>query len=259
MKKIKVIIIRTAGTNCDYELKSAFELCGATVDRIHINELISNKNKILSYDILAVPGGFSYGDDIASGKILSNEIKYKLGENVKKFALTGKPIIGICNGFQILVKMGLLPKLKIFEQTSTLSYNDSSKFECRWVYLKTQKFNNRTTCLWTRDLPDIITLPVAHGEGKFIADKKILDEIEKNNQVVFRYCDKHGNKAGYPLDPNGSLNEIAGICNDKGNIFGLMPHPERYVYGLQHPARESYDGTFGWGKKIFQNAIDYLK
>jgi len=259
MKKTKVIIIRTAGTNCDYELKSAFELCGGTVDRVHINELISNKNKILSYDILAVPGGFSYGDDIASGKILSNEIKYKLGENVKKFALTGKPIIGICNGFQILVKMGLLPQPKNFEQISTLSYNDSSKFECRWVYLKTQKKEGKTNCLWTRDLPDIITLPVAHGEGKFIADKKVLDEIEKNNQVVFRYCDKNGNKAQYPLDPNGSLNEIAGICNDKGNVFGLMPHPERYIYGLQHPARESYDGTFGWGKKIFQNAIDYLK
>ena len=151
MKKIKVIIIRTAGTNCDYELKSAFELCGATVDRVHINELISSKSKILSYDILAVPGGFSYGDDIASGKILSNEIKYKLGDNVKKFALSGKPIIGICNGFQILVKMGLLPKPENFEQISTLSYNDSNKFECRWVHLKTEKkANDRTLCLWTR-------------------------------------------------------------------------------------------------------------
>jgi phosphoribosylformylglycinamidine synthase len=259
MKKIKVIIIRTAGTNCDYELKSAFELCGATVDRIHINELISNKNKILAYDILAVPGGFSYGDDIASGKILSNEIKYKLGDNIKKFALSNKPIIGICNGFQVLVKMGLLPKPKAFEQISTLSYNDSSKFECRWVYLKTEKINGDTKCIWTKNLPDIISLPVAHGEGKFIADKTILREIEENNQVVFRYCDKNGNKADYPLDPNGSLNEIAGICNDKGNIFGLMPHPERYVYKLQHPARQGCNDNFGWGKKIFQNAIDFLK
>ena len=259
MKKIKVIIIRTAGTNCDYELKSAFELCGAMVDRIHINELISNKNKILSYDILAVPGGFSYGDDIASGKILSNELKNKLGDNIKKFALSNNPIIGICNGFQVLVKMGLLPKPDKFEQIATLSYNDSNKFECRWVYLKTEKTNGDTKCIWTKNLPDIITLPVAHGEGKFIADNTVLKNIEKNNQVVFRYCDKNGNKASYPLDPNGSLNEIAGICNDKGNIFGLMPHPERYIYKLQHPARQGYDDNFGWGKKIFQNAIDFFK
>lgn len=259
MKKLKTIIIRTAGTNCDYELKTAFELCGASVDRVHINELISNKNKILSYDILAVPGGFSYGDDIASGKILSNEIKNKLGDNVKKFALSGKPIIGICNGFQVLVKIGLLPSPEKFEQISTLSYNDSNKFECRWVYLKTQKTKDKTLCLWTKNLPDVITLPVAHGEGKFVANDKILAEIEKNNQVVFRYCDKKGNAAQYPQDPNGSLNSIAGICNKKGNVFGLMPHPERYVYALQHPAREGFDGFYGWGKQIFQNAIDFFK
>lgn len=259
MKKIKVIIIRTAGTNCDYELQSAFELCGASADRVHINELIDNKNKILSYDILAVPGGFSYGDDIASGKILSNELKNKLGDNIKKFALSNKPIIGICNGFQVLVKMGLLPQPKEFKQISTLSYNDSNKFECRWVYLKTEKKNEKSLCIWTKDLPEVISLPVAHGEGKFIADEKILAQIEKNSQIVFRYCDKNGQNANYPLDPNGSLNAIAGICNEQGNVFGLMPHPERYVYCLQHPAREGYDGTYGWGKKIFQNAIEYLK
>jgi phosphoribosylformylglycinamidine synthase len=259
MKKIKVIIIRTAGTNCDYELQSAFEMCGAIAERVHVNELISNKNKILSYDILAVPGGFSYGDDIASGKILSNELKNKLGDNIKKFALSGKPIIGICNGFQVLVKMGLLPKPEKFEQISTLSYNDSNKFECRWVYLKTQKKNNDTKCIWTKKLPDVISLPVAHGEGKFIADEKVLKQIEENSQVVFRYCDRKGLKTQYPQDPNGSINEIAGICNEKGNVFGLMPHPERYVYALQHPAREGFDGVYGWGKQIFQNSIDFLK
>lgn len=259
MKKIKAIIIRTAGTNCDYELKSAFEMCGAEAERIHINELIANKNKILSYDILAVPGGFSYGDDIASGKILSNEIKNKLGDNVKKFALSGKPIIGICNGFQILAKMGLLPKPEKFEQISTLSYNDSNKFECRWVYLKTEKKQGDTKCIWTKGIPDVISLPVAHGEGKFIADEKVLKEIEEKSQVVFRYCDKDGSRTQYPKDPNGSMNAIAGICNEKGNVFGLMPHPERYVYALQHPAREGCDGVYGWGKQIFQNAIDFLK
>ena len=139
MKKVKALILRTAGTNCDYETQAAFELCGAFAERVHVNALIEKKDKIFEYDIFAFPGGFSYGDDIASGKILANEIKNKLGDKVKKFALSGRPIIGICNGFQVLVKMGLLPETKAFEQTSTLSYNDSDKFECRWVYLKTEK------------------------------------------------------------------------------------------------------------------------
>ena len=131
MKKVKALILRTAGTNCDYETQAAFELCGAFAERVHVNALIEKKDKIFEYDIFAFPGGFSYGDDITSGKILANEIKNKLGDKVKKFALSGRPIIGICNGFQVLVKMGLLPEAKTFEQTSTLSYNDSDKFEYR--------------------------------------------------------------------------------------------------------------------------------
>ncbi|MCA6080028.1 MAG: phosphoribosylformylglycinamidine synthase I [Endomicrobium sp.] len=261
MKKVKVLILRTAGTNCDCETQAAFELSGAVAERIHINALIEKKDKILEYDILAFPGGFSYGDDIASGKILSNEIKNKLGDKIKKFALSGRPIIGICNGFQVLVKMGLLPDPEIFEQISTLSYNDSDKFECRWVYLKTEKkIQNESNCIWTNNLPDVISLPVAHGEGKFIPnDEKLLYSLNKNNQVVFRYSSKDGGKPEYPLDPNGSVEQIAGICNTKGNVFGLMPHPERYVFALQHPARESISGEYGWGKIIFQNAVDFVK
>ena len=255
----KALIIRTAGTNCDFEAQKAFELCGAKAERVHVNELVENASKILSYDIMLVPGGFSYGDDIASGKILANEIKNKLGDKIKKFALSGKPVIGICNGFQVLAKMGLLPDPKLFDQTATLTYNDSGKFECRWVYLKNEGFA-KNKCLWTKDLPEVIALPVAHGEGKFMAaNSKILKEIEDNNQVVFRYVNADGTKANYPADPNGSINAISGICNEKGNVFGLMPHPERYVYALQHPAREGFDGEYGWGKKIFQNAVDYLK
>ncbi len=261
MKKIKALILRTAGTNCDYETQKAFELCGAEAERVHINTLIEKKNKIFEYDILAFPGGFSYGDDIASGRILANEVKNKLGDQVKKFALSGKPIIGICNGFQVLVKTGLLPDPKLFDQITTLSYNDSNRFECRWIYLKTQKnVKNESKCIWTKNLPDVITLPIAHGEGKFITkDKKVLEELKKNNQIVFKYCTKDGNVPEYPLDPNGAMEQIAGICNDKGNIFGLMPHPERYIYTLQHPAREGFNGNFGWGKIIFQNAVDYAK
>ncbi|MDR3306517.1 MAG: phosphoribosylformylglycinamidine synthase I [Endomicrobium sp.] len=261
MKKVKILILRTAGTNCDYETQAAFELCGATAERVHINSLIENKNKIFEYDVLAFPGGFSYGDDIASGKILANEIKNKLGDKIKKFALRGKPVIGVCNGFQVLVKMGLLPDPKLFEQISTLYYNDSDKFECRWVYLKTEKkVKNESNCIWTKNLPDVITLPVAHGEGKFIPiNAKLLEELNKNNQIVFRYSTKDGGTPEYPLAPNGSVERITGICNAKGNVFGLMPHPERYVFALQHPAREGCDGEYGWGKIIFQNAVDFVK
>ncbi|OEG71891.1 hypothetical protein ATZ36_12050 [Candidatus Endomicrobiellum trichonymphae] len=193
---------------------------------------------------------------------MANEVKNKLGNRIKKFALSGRPIIGICNGFQVLVKMGLLPDPELFEQVSTLSYNDSDKFECRWVYLKTEKkIKNESNCVWTKNLPDIISLPIAHGEGKFIPDgRKLLDSLNKNNQIVFRYCSKHGGKPEYPLDPNGSVDQIAGICNTAGNVFGLMPHPERYIFALQHPARKSFcGGVYGWGKVIFQNAVDFVK
>jgi phosphoribosylformylglycinamidine synthase len=262
MKKAKVLILRTAGTNCDCETQAAFELSGAVAERIHINALIEKKDEIFEYDILAFPGGFSYGDDIASGKILANEVKNKLGDRIKKFALSGRPIIGICNGFQVLVKMGLLPDPELFEQVSTLYYNDSDKFECCWVYLKTEKkIKNESNCVWTKNLPDIISLPIAHGEGKFIPNgRKLLDSLNKNNQIVFRYCSKDGDKPEYPLDPNGSVDQIAGICNTTGNIFGLMPHPERYIFALQHPARESFHGgEYGWGKVVFQNAVDFVK
>jgi len=260
MKKVKALILRTAGTNCDYETQAAFELCGASAERVHINELIEKKDKVFEYDILALPGGFSYGDDIASGKILANEIKNKLGDKIKKFALSGRPIIGVCNGFQVIVKMGLLPDPKLFEQSSTLSFNDSDKFECRWIYLKTEKpLKKESKCLWTKNLPDIINLPVAHGEGKFIPeDKKLLEALNKNGQIVFRYCTKEGNEPKYPLGPNGSVEQIAGICNASGNVFGLMPHPERCVFALQHPAREGFDGEYGWGKIIFQNAVNFI-
>jgi phosphoribosylformylglycinamidine synthase len=261
MNKVKVLILRTAGTNCDYETQAAFEICKASVERVHVNELIEKKDKIFDCDILVFPGGFSYGDDISSGKILSNEIKNKLGDQVKKFALSGKPIIGICNGFQVLVKMGLLPDPEIFKQISTLSYNDSGRFECRWVYLKREKNSeNKSVCIWTKNLPDIISLPVAHGEGKFIVEnEKLLKSLNENNQIVFRYCDKKGGVPRYPFAPNGSTEQIAGICDKKGTIFGLMPHPERYVYALQHPSKDSCGGEFGWGKIIFQNAVDFVK
>jgi phosphoribosylformylglycinamidine synthase len=237
-------------------------MSGATAERVHVNKLIRGEKKLADYQIMAFPGGFSYGDDIASGKILANELKYRLGDDIKKFALAGKPIIGICNGFQVLVKMGLLPEPASFEQSTTLTFNDSDKFECRWVALKTERLKGAATkSLWTADLPDVIPLPVAHGEGKFVvAEKSELERIEANKQVVFRYVDDSGATDAYPANPNGAANGIAGICNGKGNVFGLMPHPERFVFNWQHPSRDGkMEGEHGWGLRIFQNAVNFVK
>lgn len=178
MKKPKVVVLRTAGTNCDRETVFAFEFAGADVDLIHINEFIRGKKSLQPYKILAIPGGFSYGDDIAAGKVLANELKYKLRDKVEKFVKNGKLVIGICNGLQVLVKTGLLPH-------STLTFNDSGKFEDRWVYLKNV---NRGNCIFTRGI-DIIYLPVAHAEGKFTTDKNTLKELKERDEVVFKYID----------------------------------------------------------------------
>jgi phosphoribosylformylglycinamidine synthase len=261
--KPKAIILRTAGTNCDYETAAAFELAGAVAERIHINRVIEGDVDLADFEILAVPGGFSYGDDIASGKILANELKYRLGDRLKEFALKGKPVIGICNGFQVLAKMGLLPDPKSFAQTTTLTFNDSDKFECRWICLhRVREAGAKVKSLWVNGLPDVIPLPVAHGEGKFIAcDGTTLAFLEKNNQIVFRYVSPDGQSPVYPFNPNGAVNNIAGISNDKGNIFGLMPHPERFVWRLQHPDHSipALDGEHGWGLQIFRNAVEYAK
>ncbi|MDR0915232.1 MAG: phosphoribosylformylglycinamidine synthase I [Endomicrobium sp.] len=255
--KVKVLILRVAGTNCEYETKFAFELCGAHVDCLHINKLIVTKTKMFEYDILVLPGGFSYGDDISSGKVLANELKNILGDQIRKFALSGKPIIGICNGFQVLVKMGLLPYSDRCDQVSTLYYNDSGQFECRWIYLRIEQESN---CIWTKNLPNIITLPVAHGEGKFIPiNIQLIDDLNINHQVVLRYSSQDGNIPDYPLNPNGSISRIAGICNKQGNVFGLMPHPERYVLALQHPVRNNVKEEYGYGKIVFQNAVNFCK
>ncbi|MFH1478897.1 MAG: phosphoribosylformylglycinamidine synthase I [Candidatus Omnitrophota bacterium] len=262
MKKVRVIVIRTAGTNCDLETKEAFNICGAQVDLVHINELSKPKVFLKDYHILAIPGGFTYGDDIASGKILANEMKHRLGKDIDDFIKDKKLIIGICNGFQVLVKAGLLPGFEYGKIEASLTNNDSGKFEDRWVYLKNQRSKSKNQkCLWTKGIKDIIYLPVAHGEGKFIPrDKKILDLLKKNDQIVFRYVDDKGNAGVYPVDPNGSIGHIAGICDTTGRILGMMPHPERHISGTQHPrwTREGLKKT-GDGLGIFKNGVKYAK
>lgn len=257
MLKPKVCILRSAGTNCDQETGAAFKLAGAEVESVHINSLVSGKRSLDDFQILALSGGFSYGDDIASGKIFANELRFKLGDALHKFISQGKLIIGICNGFQILVKAGLLPGGNSFRQTVTLSLNDSAKFEDRWVYLKPAQ----SCCIWTKGLEDTIYLPVAHGEGKFIPqDKQVLETLVNKKQIVFQYVDKNNNLCAYPDNPNGSVENIAGICDESGRIFGLMPHPERHIQGTHHP-RWTRLGLKeeGEGLIIFKNAVDFLK
>ena len=255
VKKVKVCVLRAAGTNCDRETAFAFVRAGAEAEFAHINKIINAKVSLSDFQILAIPGGFTYGDDIAAGKILANELKYKLADELSKFICDGKLIIGICNGFQILVKAGLLPGNADFKQEASLIINDSGKFEDRWTYLRATK------CVWTKNLPEIIYLPVAHGEGKFVTkDKEILNRLKKNNQIVFRYCDESGKFAGYPYNPNGSIESIAGICDETGRILGLMPHPERQIKFHQHPRWTGMKNkSEGDGLQIFKNGVEYAE
>lgn len=253
----KICILRTAGTNCDKETAAAFNKAGGVSELMHINQLVKKEKILDDFHILAFPGGFSYGDDLGAGRILSNELRFKLMDSMKKFIDDGRLIIGICNGFQILVKSGLLPGNGDFKQEASLIINDSGKFEDRWGFLKTQN----SKCVWTEGLPEMIYLPVAHGEGKFITqDRDVLEKLKSNGQVVFQYCDKQGILSGYPDNPNGSADNIAGICDQSGRVLGLMPHPERHVDFSQHPQwlkNKTYKD--GDGFLVFKNGVEYAR
>ncbi len=259
MRSVKVLILRTAGTNCDMETAFAFEMVGGKPELVHINELKAEPQKLADHHILVLPGGFTYGDDIASGKLLANELVTTLRKEIDNFLHEGKLVLGICNGFQILVKAGLLPRLITGKRNieATLTINDSTKFEDRWVYLKTFP----GPCVWTQNLPSIMYLPVAHGEGKFIPrDEEIFSGLKEKNLIVFKYVDENGNIAGYPYNPNGSIENIAAITDPSGNILGLMPHPERHIFFTQHPRwTRIQKKTQGEGLAIFKNGVDYAK
>ncbi|NJD77462.1 MAG: phosphoribosylformylglycinamidine synthase I [Candidatus Methanoperedens sp.] len=255
----KVLILTGYGINCDIETQNAFRLAGADAERVHLTDLINRTRKLEDFQILALPGGFSFGDDIASGKVLANMIKYNLGEEIQAFIDEGKLIIGICNGFQAMVKMGLLPAFNdnYASQDVTLTFNDSGKFEDRWVYLKS---NQKSKCIFTKGI-DSVYLPVRHGEGKFVArNPQVLSGLKKGNHVVFRYVDREGKSAGYPYNPNGSVDNIAGICDETGRVFGMMPHPEAFQHKTNHPrwTREELPEE-GAGIAIFRNAVEYAK
>ncbi|HIC92254.1 MAG TPA: phosphoribosylformylglycinamidine synthase subunit PurQ [Syntrophaceae bacterium] len=269
-KRVKCIVLSGNGTNCEMEMAYACKLGGADeVDIVHISELIYGLRRLDSYHFLNLPGGFLDGDDLGAAKAGANRIKYarvkdtseRLYDQLLKFIKQGKLILGICNGFQLMVKAGLLPGFnRDFEtQTVTLTYNDSGRFEDRWVCLK---INPNSPCIFTKGM-ERVYLPVRHGEGKFIPrDEKILKRLHEDGLVVVQYSDEHFQQPTmtYPLNPNGSVDAIAGICDESGRLFGMMPHPEAYLYYTNHPrwTRERLPEE-GEGILFFRNAITYIR
>lgn len=260
----KVIVLRTAGTNCDAETAFAFEHFGAAADLVHIDALYRHQVHLKDYHILAVPGGFTYGDDIESGRILANELRFHLGRDLCEFIDEGKLVIGICNGFQVLVKAGILPgpidaatlTSHQTSQVASLTHNDSGKFEDRWSYLRVEGHS-----VWTKGLDELVYYPVAHAEGKFVVAPDVLHRLEGGGQIAFRYCSFEGNEPAYPENPNGSQGDVAGITDPTGRILGLMPHPERHFFAVQHPfwTRLSLNGPYGQGALIFENGVNYVR
>jgi len=245
----KAIVLRTAGINCDYESRHVLERLGFEVDLVHINSFIRKEVSLDDYNFLFLAGGFSHGDYLGSGKILANKLIYGLGDQVPEFIKNGNLVVGICNGFQILVKAGLLPGFEedYKRQELSLTFNDSGRFQAEWVKLKNA---NKGKCIFSKGIKEM-DVPIAHGEGKFIAkNAAVLRELERRDQIVFKYI---GN-------PNGSMDDIAGICDESGRVLGMMPHPERAQYYWQLPfstRQRVPEKTTGF--KVFENALDYLK
>jgi phosphoribosylformylglycinamidine synthase I len=254
MSNVKVLILRAPGTNCDVETAFAFELAGAAVSLVHVNQLIRGEEQLADYRIMVIPGGFTYGDDIAAGRVLANELRLKLNQDIPRFIENGGLILGICNGFQVLARAGILPEPSPgLPQRFTLASNDSGRFECRWVHLAVE---SESPCVFTREIESMY-LPVAHGEGKLVAPTETLPALN----AVLRYTDDKGNaQAGYPYNPNGSVDNIAGICDSSGRIFALMPHPERHIRGTQHPQWTRHGAReYGDGFRIFSNAVAWAE
>ena len=263
MATVRVAVLRAPGTNCDGETQAAFEQAGASAEPVLVQELATKTKRLADYQILAIPGGFTYGDDVAAGKLVANELTARLRDELAPFLAANKLVIGICNGFQILVKAGILPSGRMgAPQEVTLTWNDSGRFEDRWVRLKPE-FN---VCIWTQGLEETIELPVAHGEGKFVPkETTTLEQLLGFGQIVFHYVDPSEQEAGYPWNPNGSVGNIAGICDPTGRIFGLMPHPERHTVASQHPRwtrAPLHHGVTGLpregdGLAIFRNGVQW--
>ncbi|MBI2315309.1 phosphoribosylformylglycinamidine synthase I [Candidatus Daviesbacteria bacterium] len=257
--KPKVLVLKADGTNRDAEMAYAFKAAGGDPEVVHVNLLRSGQRKMKDYQVLALPGGFAYGDDIVSGKILAIELTAFLGNGMRQFIERKDTVIlGVCNGFQVLVRTGLLPFRKVGEMDVTLTNNDSGHFECRWIKVKLNEKNNSPFFAGLDN--QIIWLPVAHGEGKFLTDEKTLKKVEENNLVAFRYVNEKGQPTQkYPDNPNGALNAIVGITDTTGRILGMMPHPECFVRIEQHPNWRRGSVEKPQGLPLFENIVRFVK
>jgi len=257
MTEVKAIVLRAAGINCDMETEYALELAGARAERVHINRIIEQKNLLDAYQIVVFPGGFSYGDDVAAGKILANQIVHHLYDPIQTFIEQGKLVLGICNGFQVLIKTGILPGGDSIQHRDdvTITWNDSGKFEDRWVYLSPQT----QRCVFIEPGRQIY-LPIAHAEGKIVVkDQSMLETLRSEESIAFKYVDERGNEGDYPVNPNGSVDAIAGLTDATGRVLGLMPHPERFIRPTQHPRWTREKNVDGDGMTIFRNAVTYVR
>lgn len=265
-------ILRIEGTNCEQETFESFKRLGSKPEMVHLKQLTSSdirkgeRRKLSDYQILMIPGGFSSGDYIRAGAIFAARMKSKLTDQLIEFVENGFSIGGICNGFQVLVELGLLPafgKTMSKLPEAVLTTNESDRFECRPALLKHE---SKGKCVFTRKIPKekVIIAPCAHAEGKFLFPSEKEDEglkrLIENDQIVFRYVDENGEYGGYPWNPNGSLYNIAGICNEVGNVFGMMPHPERVFYRYTHPdwMRENERDWVGDGRAVFESVLGYV-
>lgn len=271
---VRVAVLFGFGINCDRETAAVFDMVGGTSERLHVNHLVHGNRSLEEFDILAVPGGFSFGDHLGSGRLLGNRLRFALREQLQKFVRSGKPIIGICNGFQALVKTGLLPGPENASlepdliQRASLTLNNTGRYEDRWVTLE---FDSESPCIWTKGIQRI-ECPVRHGEGRFVMPTETeLDRLSTNHQLTVRYVDpstEMGSEVSddllpFPLSPNGSMRNIAGICDPTGLVFGLMPHPEAFYTMWLHPEHTSMnlneDDWEGSGLQIFRNAVEYVR
>jgi phosphoribosylformylglycinamidine synthase I len=255
MAKPRALILRAPGANCDVEAQFAFEQGGALAERLHIERLRENPKLLANYQILVIPGGFTYGDDVAAGKILANQLRHFLGDALRQFRAKERLVLGICNGFQALLKAGLILPPDEDGPLATLAHNTCGKFEDRWIHLQARQGN----CVFLKGY-ERLQLPIAHGEGNFMCRESwILKGLEQAGQVVLRYVDQEGKPGAYPINPNGSQGDVAGLCDVSGRVLGLMPHPERHVLPTQHPrwTREGLKKE-GDGLRLFRNAVEYF-
>ena len=252
--KPKALILQAHGSNRDFDVMEALTLAGAEACGVPLNELRQNKMLFSEYQMIVVPGGFSYADALGAGKLLALDLASYFAEEISAFVVSGKPVIGICNGFQALVKSGILPGISENKEV-TLTFNEQGHFECRWVTLAPVS----RTCIWTKDLDVLIECPIAHGEGNVQASNLFpLSSFIENDQIALTYIYPDGSPANgdYPANPNGSILDIAGICNPQGNVLGLMPHPENHIHPYQHPLwTRGVRGTSGL--TLFENGVKY--